>query len=583
MPKGKGPDWLVESFTSSVSGVNSGVEPDLISASSLAWGYNIKNRGGRPSTRPYFKFRMQLPRGRIQGASYFGIQRGMGVLMVAGHLFRLNIGGIEANNDTYEEIALGFPNYPLAKKVWMTQTVESLVIQNLIDDALIYDGSTAERSRPSEGGVPRGKQMAYGNGRLWVAVDERTLVAGDIRTNDKGSELKFTETDYLSGGGSFTFSDGISALGFIPTTGTSDYGALMVFGKDSVNSIRADVTSRDSWSSYPSFITNILRNSGAAGQSSLTEVNQDLYWRDSMGGIRSVRAGLSDESGDGNAPVSWEVSRLTDYDSRELLEDCPAMMFNNRLLIGSSPFLNFYGDTSWKSIIALDFVPVASMATKAPPEYDGEWAGLSITHMFAGKFNGVHRGFMVACSDDGVNSLWEVMPDSNAYISDWIEQCDGEGITPSRVTQYFETARRDFGNINHKKALRRVDVYLADLLGTVDMEVFWRTDNNQVWRSLGTQQFCANTDDPEVEGETSHIWKNIGSQQRLQRKSLGIVPTQDVISKYALHVGFQFQFRVVITGNAKVMRVVAHAEAVNEEQYAMHRYDDSDCVTNDIT
>lgn len=576
------PKWLQESFTSSVSGANSAVEPDLISQSSLAWGYNVANRGGRPHSRPYFKWRMNLPRGRTQGVSYFSVQNGMGVLMVDGRLYRLRIGSPENITDTYEEIALDFINFPLADKVWMCQTVESIVIQNFVDDAIIYDGSTARRSIPSEGQVPRGKQMAYGNGRLWVAIDDKTLVAGDIRTSTQGSELKFTETNYLSGGGSFTFSNGITALGFIPTTGTSDYGALMVFGRDTVDSIRADVTYRDQWSTIPSFITNILRHSGCAGQASLAEVNQDLYWRDSDGGIRSIRAGLADESGSGNAPLSQEVSRLTDFDSRDLLDDCPVIVYNNRLIMGSSPYLNYYGKTSWKSLISLDFAPISTMSGKAAPQYDGEWSGLTITHAFNGKFSGVNRAFVIACSDTGVNSLWELMPDNSSLIADKILDCSTEEPIDNPVTSYIETRRCDFGNINHKKRLERVDVYLADILGEVEFSVYWRTDNNQKWRLANTQTFCANTTDPEVPGETSHIFKNIASQHRNQQKSFTLPVETDIISKFGLHIGFQYQFRVVWTGNCRVQRVVAHASPLDETQYAMQIYDDT-CVTNDVT
>lgn len=576
------PKWLQESFTSSVSGCNSAVEPDLVSPSGVSWGYNVINRGGRPKSRPYLRFRTNLPRGLVQGASYFSIQNGMGIIMVDGRLYRIRIGEIESITDSYEECELGLVNFPNAPRVWMCQTIESLVIQNFVDDAIIYDGSVARRSVPSNDEVPRGKQMAYGNGRLWVAVDDKTLAAGDIRTNVPGSELKFTETNYLSGGGTFTFQNGITGLGFIPTTGTSDYGALMVFGRDSTDSVRADVTYRDQWSSIPSFITSVLRNSGCAGQASLCQVNQDLYWRDSDGGIRSVRSGLSDESGVGNSPISQEVSRLTDYDSRNLLQDCPSMVYNNRLIMGSSPFINYYGATSWKSLIVLDFAPVSTISGKASPEYDGEWSGLTFTHMFNGKINGSNRAFIIACSETGVNSLWEVMPDNSSLISDMVLMCDTNGLGDNSVTSYIETRRVDFGNINHKKRLERIDVYLAEILGTVDFSVYWRTDNNQKWRLANSQQFCANTTDPEVPGETSHIFKNILSQHRTQQKSFTLPVSTDIISKYALHIGFQFQFKIVWTGNCKIQRIVAHASALDETAFAMQIHDDS-CITNDVT
>ena len=113
------PKWLQETFSSSVSGCNSSIAPDLIAQSSLAWGYNITNRGGRPKTRPYFRYRMQLPDGHVQGVSYFSLQGGMGVAMIDGYLYRLRIGAQEAATDTAESVPLDFQNDPTARRVWM--------------------------------------------------------------------------------------------------------------------------------------------------------------------------------------------------------------------------------------------------------------------------------------------------------------------------------------------------------------------------------------------------------------------------------------------------------------------------------
>ena len=86
------PAWLSEGFTSALTGVNAAVAPDLVGTSAAAWGYNIANRGSRPHTRPYFIRRMTLPSGRVQGASYFGVQGGMGVAVIDGRMYRLRPG-----------------------------------------------------------------------------------------------------------------------------------------------------------------------------------------------------------------------------------------------------------------------------------------------------------------------------------------------------------------------------------------------------------------------------------------------------------------------------------------------------------
>ena len=577
------PKWLQETFSSSVSGCNSSIAPDLISDSSLAWGYNITNRGGRPKTRPYFRYRMQLPDGHVQGVSYFSLQGGMGVAMIDGYLYRLRIGAQEAATDTAESVPLDFQNDPTARRVWMCQTVESIVVQDFIDNPIIYDGSTATRSNPVAFGVPRGKQMAYGNGRLWVATNDYTLTAGDIRTGDAGSELKFTETNYLTGGGTFSFPSPITALKFMPTTGTSDYGTLLVSGQEGVYSVRADVTARDSWSQIPSFISTILRHSGCAGQSSVCEVNQDLYWRDPEGGIRSIRSSLADESGAGNSPISYEVNRITEYDSKSLLPDCHAINFNNRLLMGGSPFINYYGGTSWKSLIALDFAPVSTMSGKASPEYDGEWSGLNITHMFTGNICGKPRAFAIACSDTGVNSLWEIMQDTDGQIADKSIDCSTSGLVDVRPTAYFETRRCDFGQINYRKIIRRIDLYISELLGSATVTIEYRSDVSQQWREAGEYTFCAQVNDPVITGETVHVWKNLNPQHRSQVKTFTIPTIRDSITRRATNTGFQFQFRVSWNGHLLVNRIVAHAEPLDQEQYASPLDIEDVCSANNVT
>lgn len=576
------PKWFQEDFSSSISGGNSNVAPDMLSPSTLAWGYNIANRGGRPRTRPYFRYRMALPDGHVQGASYFSIQNGMGVVMIDGSLYRLRIAAPNAETDSYESIPLDFENFPTSDRVWMCQTVESLIIQNGLDNPIIYDGSTATRSNPAAFGVPRGRQMAYGNGRLWVATDKYTLVAGNIRDYNSGSELQFTETNDLNTGGSFTFSEPITALSFMATTGTSDYGSLMVFCERGVFSVRADVTARDQWREIPQFITIILRNVGGSGQNNVVEVNQDIYWRDPEGGIRSVRSALADESGSGNAPISYEVSRLTEYDTKSRLEHCPAIQFNNRLLVGSSPFVNSYGRPAWKSLIALDFAPISTMQGKMAPEYDCEWSGLSITHMFTGRINGKPRAFAIATAEDGSNALWEIMSDTESLIADKILDCATQAITDLRPTSYIETARRDFGNSLHRKRLMRVDVFISYLLGRADMTVEYRADNAQKWRAGGNFTFCAQVNDPVVEGETSHVWKNLNAQHRAQVKTFAIPIVFDPISKRATNTGFQFQFRISWRGHLTITRVVANAIALDEPEYSQNVWDDV-CVPNDVT
>jgi hypothetical protein len=568
-------NWTPEIFSSALGGVNSGQSPEQIGPSQFAWMLNASARGGKPSTRPPLKFRMLLPPGLVQGAGYFGVQNGMIVTSIRGHLYRLRMRGV------WDEIALPWRNSALLKQVWMQQTVESFIVQDFESDPIIYDGSTARRSDVLTE-VPRGRMMAYGNGRLWVAVNDKELAAGDVRSRIAGSELKFTERNFLLGGGDLSFSNGIKALFFIATNGTSDVGPLAVAGDNYTESVRADITSRDQWG-IPGFVTNVLRKIGCVSHWSVVPVNQDVYWRDADGGLRSVYSAGTDESTAGNSPLSREVARLTDFDSKQLLKFCSGVYFDNRLLMTSSPFLNEVGGVSWRDLIALDFTPNASMQGKAAPAYDGQWNGLYVTHLVTGQFEGRPRAFAIAHESTGSNSLWEIMPTEVGQRDDESVICSGTGPTvqPSRIQAYAETGRRNFGDIKIRKRIERTDLYLSDIDGEVNVKVWWRKDTTKKWTYWDTFTVCSKMTDPTMGTPRTRL--NMYRQQRSQVKTLTIPATPVASDKYAQQTGFEFQIRVGWVGRCKLYKAILFASPLPDPAWARRDLVTENCLLSDST
>ena len=65
--------------------------------------------------------------------------------------------------------------------VYMTQAEKFLIIQTGQDEPRVYDGYVLRRSSYYGEGIPIGKQMGYGQGRLFVAVNEGSeIIAGDL-------------------------------------------------------------------------------------------------------------------------------------------------------------------------------------------------------------------------------------------------------------------------------------------------------------------------------------------------------------------------------------------------------------------
>ncbi len=563
--------WVPATFETCPGGVSSAVAPELLPPGQFAWGSNIAIRGGKPHTRPPILERIILPEGLHQGSAYFGVQGGMIVTSIRGRIYRLRIG---TNTFSYEEIPLSFVNSGVLKQAWFQQTVETLVIQDSQSSPILYNGSTARRAGSDE--VPRGRSMAYGNGRLWVAINKNELVAGDIRTRTAGSELFFTETNYLSGGGALYFPRGITGLEFIPITGAADFGTLIVFSRDSADSIRADVTSRDMWASMVGFVTTVFRNIGAAGDWPITQVNQDLYWRDGRGDIRSLANAISTSGTPGSTPISREVQRLVDFDSEQLLPWVSAIYFDNRLLMTSSPYLNANGGVSFKDIVSLDFSPISTNQQKAPPAYDGQWTGIpGAAQLVTGEFDGQNRAFVISSGEDGVNRLWEIMTRGrdDAYLS-----C-GSGLIPNPVESFIEYPSVGFGLPKNRKRIERCDVWISGIDGEMDMRLYWRTDASQKWHQWDESAACAKTTDASV--SAPHVWKNLLPEQRPQVKSYTIPESVDEVTRYANRVGFEFQIRLAFTGKYQVERMMIYATDLGDKPFADEA--DLECIENDVT
>lgn len=572
MPETGTDKWDTEVFSTVLDGVNSYLEPNLIPQSQNAWQLNAVIRGGMTKTRPPIRSLGYLPEGLIQGAGYFSIQDGMIVVSIGGRIYRLRIG--PHTEFTAEEIPLSFPNSPVLQEAWFCETVGSLLIQDGQSDCIIYDGNVARRSDTSENEVPLGRQMAYGNGRLWVAVAGNQLVAGDIVTDVFQSELFFTENTYLFGGGSLSFPTDIRGLQFSPMANTMEQGPLCVFGQAYTKTVRADITNRDLWAQIPAFVISSLRNIGAAGQKCITPVNQDLYWRDDDGAIRSLSSALASQSDPAATPLSGEVSRIVNYEATRKLTTSSSTYFDNRLLTLASPFINPKGGISFKNIISLDFAPISTMRAKAPPAYDGVWSGAQFTQLVTGKFGGRERCFGISSDSDGNNRLWEIHKKGVADTSE-------AGTSP--IVGYLETPRRNWGTPKRKKKLARLDVYLTDIEGEIEVKAYWRPDNQQKWMLWDEgATACALMEDAD-QTTVPHVWKNLASQYRPQVKTFTIPTEISENTKYSISDGFEHQFRVTWTGHCRILRVLAHATIFGDETQALRDLLPTGCTYNDIT
>jgi len=227
MPSDRDTKRIRESFVTHRGGVSTAFDNDLIGEAHVAWAKNMDFRGGKPRTRGGFTERLKLPRGTVQGVDFFTKSEDL-IFSISGYIHQCSFGrdGFELN-----QLTLPQARSSIVKQVFMEETSGFLVIQDGLSSALIYDGVALRNAESDE--VPRGFQMAYGNGRLWVALDGGRVVAGDIAGTSTGSELKFTEDIYLLGGGSFVMPGDIKGMRFVPSNDArSAFGPLLVQGQN---------------------------------------------------------------------------------------------------------------------------------------------------------------------------------------------------------------------------------------------------------------------------------------------------------------------------------------------------------------
>ena len=407
--------WVTDTQGTFQGGVSTAFDPDLININQMAWAKNVDLRGGKIRTRGGFVERDLLPNGRVQGVDYFSINGGRIVTSIAGRVYETELG---LDEFITTEIPTPITRSAQQEQTFFKETTGFLVVQDGQSAPIIYNGSTSRLATSTE--VPRGKHMAYGNGRLWVDVGNGRMKAGDIAGTSLqgGSELNFIENVYLSGGGFFVVPSDIIGMSFMPSNDrTTGYGALIVFGRSYTVAMRADIATRSEWSNVEGFQSTIFPTIGASGNFSIVQANQDMIWRDDHGDLRSIKQVSSEYNDAGSTPLSREVSRITENESEDILLTAHGFYHKSRVFSSGSPFYTYDGQVAFKDIIVQDFAPVGSQGNKGNPLFNGEWEGFNTTHSLQITHNGKDRAFFISKDSSGRNRLWEYREDEPYDIS----------------------------------------------------------------------------------------------------------------------------------------------------------------------
>jgi len=308
--------------------------------------------------------------------------------------------------------------------------------------------------------------------------------------------LRFTETTYLDEGGSLqvpSFLGKITGMIFMPVQDSgAGVGDLLIFCETGVISLAVAVP-RTQWKLTAGFQRIALANIGSTGQESLTTANGDVFFR-SFDGLRTYRNSRAEFNSFGRVPISAEMNGVLNYDTKSMLRNCSAIVFDNRFLFTATPQISYKTVTAsqitkrpitFSTIVALDFTTLASIAAQRSSCYDGMWRGLDITKLVTGIVAGKPRAFAF-CVDYAVNAtntIWELSSDN---FND--QPVNSEAVP---ITSILETRSFQLGSPAEVKKLIRADLWLGSLRGNTNFKIYWRPDEYACWRPWHEFSRCA--------------------------------------------------------------------------------------------
>jgi len=311
--------------------------------------------------------------------------------------------------------------------------------------------------------------------------------------------LRFTETTYLDEGGSLqvpSFLGKITGMIFMPVQDAgAGQGDLLVFCETGVLSLAVAVP-RSAWKTTVGFQRIALASIGSTGQESLTTANGDVFFR-SFDGLRTYRNARAEFNTFGRVPISAEMNGVLDYDTKSMLKNCSAIVYDNRFLFTATPQITYKNVSTsqltkrpitFSTIVALDFTTLASIGAQRASCYDGMWRGLDVTKLVTGVVQGKPRAFAF-CVDYNVNAtntVWELSADN------FTDQPVNSEAVP--ITSILETRSFQLGSPAEVKKLIRSDLWLGSLRGNTNFKVYWRPDEYACWRPWHEFSRCATVD-----------------------------------------------------------------------------------------
>lgn len=451
-------------------GVNSNLHPSDLNPAQISWGVNVVNTSGILSTRPGYNDLYRLPDGKAQGFTLFTPTGGeiTQVSAVSGKIY-ISQFPFETFMQLTDIQFDPFVDHIFFKEA--TQGVDNgtvvdprsvLIMQDGVTRPAFWDGQTSRHLNPGGGTNETiiGTTMEWIGSRLWVAQG-RQIFASDIF-----DPLHFTETLYLSGGGSLQAMDGdvITLL-----KRTADSRALLAFTIGNTTIIRANITDRSQWQTIPDFISLQFPGVGAVGGKAFCEKNGELWWFSVEGVRRFTQTGEAIRTSRSGV-ASIEMVRSFRNLSPVLNRVCG---FSGDIFLGFSvPSGDVFNRHTW----ALGTSIADQLTSASPPGWQGIWMGTRPVEWGTGTIMGKSRTFYISQDPCGIR-VWEaLLPNKEDNGTRIFCSVEGGGLVFQEDLSF--------------KRFRFTEAHLHGVSGTVDFTIEYKGDWG-CWKQVASFTMCA--------------------------------------------------------------------------------------------
>lgn len=485
--------------------------PNGLARNQLAWANNVTVRDGGITTRPAVKRigTIKEPGGFYQGGYTYEPdgQNPYLVISVGGHWIQVLPDAPGSAVDLSAAFGLFNPASP--EQAFFVQAEMFLVGQagdytGAPTDTLplFWDNVTLRRSKgitnpvvapgtPGVNEIPAATCMDYYEGRLWYAQN-RQYSAGDIVKGASGTiayafrdaVLNVTENPLVLGSDGFTVPTNAGSIRALKHSAnlnsTLGQGQLFIFTRKSIYSLSVPI-SRHDWiaadNQHQPLQTVVQLVNGAVGDRCIPAVNGDLFYQSLEPGIRSLMVSVREFDQWGNTQVGANVERILQFNDRSLLHFASGIEFDNRMFQTALPTRKARGvvHPAWTT---LDFTPLSTFESEAPPVWEGMGQGIDVLQFFTGDFGGLQRAFAVVLESDQSIALWEITKDEKFDTLD------------NRITSYIEFPAFNAGDSKQLKKLVGADLWVDRLYGQVVFNMEFRPDGDPCWSPWRRWEVC---------------------------------------------------------------------------------------------